>query len=106
MTQPPDETFAEPGTVRTPASEDDGREGGKTAPGSTTAPTGQLDSASGGYGTQSGRGTSGGSGEGEPQDGDADGAGAPTATGASGETPTDWLRGGGTPDARTQEDVQ
>ena len=80
---------SEPGTVAQPSPEGDGREGGKTAAGETTGTPAQLDSASGGYGTQSGRASSGGSGEGEPQDG---GAGA-EANGATGEAPTDWLRG-------------
>lgn len=80
---------SEPGTVARPSPEDDGREGGKAAPGDTIGTRGQLDSASGGYGTQSGSGTSGGSGEGEPQN-DTDAADA--ASGATGEAPTDWLR--------------
>lgn len=92
MTQPPDETFAQPGSTAGEATrEDDGMEGGKAAPGERSAPTGQLDGASGGYGTQSATGSSSGSGEGEPQV--DDGAGS-EATGATGEAPTDWLRRG------------
>ena len=90
MAEPPDETFAEPGNVARQSPEDDGREGGKTPPGETTGTPMQLDGASGGYGTQSGRASSGGSGEGAPQDGDS---GDAAATGATGESPTDWLRG-------------
>lgn len=82
-------TESEPGTVAGPSPEGDGREGGKTAPGDTTGTRAQLDSASGGYGSQSGSGTSGGSGEGEPQ---YDNDSAEGATGATGEAPTDWLR--------------
>jgi hypothetical protein len=90
MTQPPDETFAEPGTApAAPTREDEGQEGGKTAPGPTTATTGQLDGASGGYGTQSGEGSSTGSGDGEPAD---SGSGDAEPGGATGEPPTDWLR--------------
>lgn len=90
MTQPPEETFAEPGTApAAPSREDAGQEGGKTAPGETTAPTGQLDGASGGYGTQSASGSSSGSGEGEPQESGSDGA---ESGGATGEPPTEWLR--------------
>ncbi len=80
---------SEPGTVQEPSPEGDGREGGKAAPGETTGTRGQLDSASGGYGTQSGNQSSGGSGEGEPQD---DGGASPEGTGATGEGATDWLR--------------
>ena len=90
MAQPPDETFAEPGNVAR-SSPDDGMEGGKTAPGETEGTPMQLDSASGGYGTESGRASSGGSGEGEPQDSDSPDA---ESTGATGESPTEWLRGG------------
>lgn len=81
---------SEPGTVAQHWPEDDGREGGKAAAGETTGTRSQLDSASGGYGTQSGTASSGGSGEGEPQDGDAADS---EATGATGESPTEWLRG-------------
>ena len=53
--------------------------------------------ASGGYGTQSANASSGGSGEGEPQPADDEGAAGASAeganaTGATGETETDWLR--------------
>jgi hypothetical protein len=90
VTQPPEETFAEPGGApAAPTREDEGQEGGKTAPGETAAGTGQLDGASGGYGTQSGQGSSSGSGEGDPQDSDGTDA---EAGGATGEPPTDWLR--------------
>jgi len=90
MAEPPDETFAEPGNVARSSPGDDGMEGGKTAPGETTGTPLQLDGASGGYGTQSGRASSGGSGDGEPQDG----AGDADSGGATGDPPTDWLRGG------------
>jgi hypothetical protein len=80
---------SEPGTVARPSPEGDGREGGKAAPGETTGSHGQLDSASGGYGSESGTGSSSGSGEGEPQSDDGSGA---DALGATGEAPTDWLR--------------
>lgn len=70
--------------------ERDGREGGKAAAGETTGTRQQLDSASGGYGSQSANATSGGSGEGEPVETEAGQPGA--ATGATGEPPTDWLR--------------
>lgn len=88
---------SEPGTVAQPSPEGDGREGGKTAAGETTGTRGQLDSASGGYGTQSANASSGGSGEGEPQPADDEGAAGASAeganaTGATGETETDWLR--------------
>ena len=81
----------EPDVARGAVPEDDGLEGGKAAPGDRTGTRGQLDSAGGGYGTQSGSATSGGSGEGDPQD-----ASSPDTegTGATGETPTDWLRNG------------
>ena len=75
----------------TPGLDADGMEGGKTAAGERTGSPSQLDSASGGYGSQSGRASSGGSGEGEPQDSDTPDA---EATGATGEPPTDWLRRG------------
>lgn len=97
MAEPPNETFAQPGTVARPGHgdevllEDDGMEGGKTAAGETTGTREQLDGASGGYGTQSGTASSGGSGEGEPQDSDDPSA---VGTGATGEPPTDWLRRG------------
>ena len=80
------------GKVGEPSGDEEGREGGKAAAGEVTGSRGQLDGASGGYGSQSGTASSGGSGEGEPVE---DEPGTPgQATGASGETPTDWLRGG------------
>lgn len=92
-------------TTDAPIGDEEGFEGGKTAPGDATGSRGQLDSASGGYGSQSGNASSGGSGDGEPGAGDT-GAGDPggdssiddgTASGATGATkegPTDWLREG------------
>lgn len=76
-----------------PIGDTDGREGGKTAAGETTGTRAQLDSASGGYGSQSGNATSGGTGEGEPVESEPGGERG-AATGATGEAPTDWLRGG------------
>jgi hypothetical protein len=81
----------EPNAMDAPIGDTDGQEGGKTAPGEPTGTRGQLDGASGGYGTQSGTSSSGGSGEGEPQDSDSPDS---EATGATGEPPTDWLRRG------------
>ena len=78
--------------VDAPAGDEEGLEGGKTAPGETPGTRGQLDSASGGYGSQSGSASSGGTGEGEPVQTEAGQPGA--ATGATGEAPTDWLRRG------------
>ena len=77
------------------------QEGGKTAAGESAGSRGQLDSAGGGYGTHSGTGSSGGTGDGDAAAGrgpDADGPamddGSTTATGgASGQGPTEWLRG-------------
>jgi len=80
------------GKTGEPSGDAEGREGGKAAGGEVTGTRGQLDSASGGYGSQSGTASSGGTGEGEPVQ---DEAGQPgESTGASGETPTDWLRRG------------
>lgn len=69
-------------------------EAGGTAPGEPEGRRSQLDGASGGYGTQSGTGSSGGSGEGEPQANDEGTSGERAESGgATGESPTDWLRG-------------
>jgi hypothetical protein len=75
-----------------PSGDAEGPEGGKTARGAVTGTRSQLDGASGGYGSESGAASSGGTGEGEPV---ADEPGQPAdATGAAGEAPTDWLRRG------------
>ena len=81
--------------VDTPVGDQEGFEGGKTAPGEATGTRGQLDSASGGYGSQSGTGSSGGSGDGDPGgDSSIDDGTATGGTGATKQGPTDWLRGG------------
>jgi hypothetical protein len=84
-----------------PLGDAEGIEGGKTAPGDATGSRGQLDAAGGGYGSESGTGTSGGTGDGDPAAAPDDpGAGSSIddgttsgATGAQGEGPTEWLRG-------------
>jgi hypothetical protein len=76
-----------------PLGDSESSEGGKTAPGESTGSRQQLDSAGGGYGTESGTASSGGTGDGEaggeaPQD-DGTSSGS---TGAAGAGPTEWLR--------------
>jgi hypothetical protein len=80
------------GAIGEPSGDAEGREGGKAAAGEVTGARGQLDSASGGYGSQSGTASSGGTGEGEPIEDEPGEAAA--ATGAAGEPPTEWLRRG------------
>jgi hypothetical protein len=83
--------------VDAPLGDEDMREGGKAAAGDATGTRGQLDSASGGYGSQSGSGSSGGTGEGEPVSGGSHGA---EEAGLDPETA--WLReeASGQPKAR------
>jgi hypothetical protein len=73
--------------IDAPLGDAEGREGGKAAAGDRTGTRGQLDSASGGYGSQSGTGSSGGTGEGDGGSDSADGA-----EGAADAPPTEWLR--------------
>ena len=87
--------------AHSPIGDEEGFEGGKTAPGEATGTRAQLDGASGGYGSQSGTGSSGGSGDGDPAgtsdpggDSSIDDGTATGATGATKEGPTDWLRNG------------
>jgi len=85
--------------AESPTGDEEGFEGGKTAPGEATGSRGQLDAAGGGYGSQSGTGSSGGTGDGDPG-GTGDGHDAPDdgtatgSTGATGDGPTSWLRQG------------
>lgn len=81
-----------------PIGDEEGFEGGKTAPGEAAGNRGQLDGAGGGYGSQSGTGSSGGSGDGDPEaggpgsDASMDDGTSTGATGATKQGPTDWLR--------------
>ena len=79
-----------------PSGDEEGFEGGKTAPGEATGTHGQLDAASGGYGSQSGTASSGGTGDGEAGAGGDAARGEPgtssSPTGATDAGPTEWLR--------------
>jgi hypothetical protein len=76
-----------------PLGDTESSEGGKTAPGESIGSREQLDGAGGGYGTESGTASSGGTGDGDagrdalPDDGTTSGA-----TGAAGAGPTEWVR--------------
>jgi hypothetical protein len=79
-------------TTESPVGDETLTEGGHAAPGEATGNRGQLDSAGGGYGSQSGTGTSSGTGDGEPGGGEMDDGTTSAGTGATGEGPTEWLR--------------
>jgi hypothetical protein len=78
--------------VDSPLGDLGGREGGHAAAGEPAGTRGQLDSAGGGYGSQSGTATSGGTGDGEPASGVMDDGTTSAGTGATGQGPTEWLR--------------
>ncbi len=78
-----------------PIGDEEGFEGGKTAPGDATGARGQLDGAGGGYGSQSGTASSGGTGDGDPggtSDEPPESGTSTAATGAADAGPTEWLR--------------